>query len=884
MGRRRTRRAVAAVAALVVVGTTSGIVASGALASSPPNVTTAAYDALRTGWDPNEPNLSPSDVQSASFGQIFAKKLKGSIYSEPLAVNGTIIVTTEKAWIYGLNATTGKIKWKRHFGTQLKSSTINCGDLAPDLGSTSTPVVDPATGDIYLTTRLQKGKGPTSNHTYMQAVSSTTGKEIAGFPVEIAGTPDNTPGVPFTDYSELQRPALLLLGGVVYAAFSGDCDDSPYRGIVAGVSTTTHAITTMWSDEAGAGTDKASQSGIWQSGGGLVSDGANRIFLTTGNGIAPPPSAGTSPPPTLSESVVRLTVGSNGKLTASDYFAPANAPSLDQNDQDFGSGGPIALPSQYFGTAADPNLLLQDGKDGRIFLLNRNNLGGREQGSGGTDNPIQMIGPFNGLWGHFAAYGGQGGWVYDTESTGGGNLRALSYGTNGSGVPQFTSAGTSAGAFGYSSGSPTVTSNGTTAGSAVVWVVYDDGPSGVDAALRAYGAMPVSGTLPLLWSAPLGKSPNNIASKFSVSTAYNGMVYVGTRTGTLFAFGTKSNAPLQAAPVDFGRVPVGTTKTAHVTVTANRATTITGVSAASGVLDIHGVSGRKVPNQGAGYQGSTGAPGTTPLSNANQEFSVRGPTRRRALSAGQSVTIPVTFTPRSPGTVVANITVNTTAGSRTLALSGYGTARGLLLSAPPVSFGEIDTGAGGKTLTFTIANSWDHPETITGVRSASAPFSVKGLPPVGTVLKPQQMVTASVTYDPTTAGTDDQFITVTSDQGSVSEPLTGAAVTGSSVMAFSPAQLNFGSVPVGKSVTLTFRVENNGNIPLTISRAAAPSGAFSSRRPLPEGITLDPDFFVTQSVTFKPTTAGAFSGQYKFDAENPQGTLTVPFTGVGTAS
>jgi hypothetical protein len=499
-----------------------------------------------------------------------------------------------------------------------------------------------------------------------------------------------------------------------------------------------------------------------------------------------------------------------------------------------------------------------------------------------------MLGPFNGIWGHPAVYGGEGGWVYVTESTGGGNLRALSYGVNSNGVPQLTSAGTSAGAFGYGSGSPTVTSNGTTPGSAVIWVVYDDGVSGIDAQLRAYGAIPSGGTLPLLWSAPLGsgKNPANnaIASKFSVSTAYNGMVYVGTRTGNLFAFGTKSNAPLQVAPVDFGRVPVGTSKTENVTVTANRSIAITGVSAATGVQDVPGVSGRRLPNTGAGFQGSAQGPGPIVLGQQSQEFTVHGPARRRTLAAGQSITIPITFTPRTAGTVVANVAVSSTAGTRTLSLTGYGTAPGLLLSAPPITFGVLDTGAGGKTLTFTVANSWDRPETITAVGSATAPFTVKGLPPVGTVLKPQQAVTASVTYDPTAPESDNQFVTIASDQGSVSEPLTGSAVTGAAVLALTPGELNFGSVPVGKPVTLTFHINNNGNIPLTISRAAAPSGAFSAAQPLPEGITLDPETGVTQAVTFKPTRSGAFSGQYKFDAGNGQGTLIVTLSGVGTSS
>jgi hypothetical protein len=144
-------------------------------------------------------------------------------------------------------------------------------------------------------------------------------------------------------------------------------------------------------------------------------------------------------------------------------------------------------------------------------------------------------------------------------------------------------------------------------------------------------------------------------------------------------------------------------------------------------------------------------------------------------------------------------------------------------------------------------------------------------------------VTASVTYDPTTVGTNDAFVTVTTNHGSASVPLTGAAVTGTAVLTLTPGTVDFGAVPVGTSVTRTFRIANTGNIPLTISRAASPAGAFSAARPLPEGITLDPDTDVTQAVTFTPTGPGSFSGQYKFNAGNGQGWLTVTLTGVGRA-
>ena len=257
------------------------------------------------------------------------------------------------------------------------------------------------------------------------------------------------------------------MNGTVYVAFASDCDSDPYRGIVVGVSTTTQAITSMWSDESGVGTDENSQAGIWQSGAGLVSDEPNHIVLTTGNGVSPHPAASNDPPPTLSESVVSLNVGGNGKIKPIQFFSPSNAANLDANDEDLGSGGPVALTPAHFGTSGHPHLLVQEGKDGRVFLIDSTTwVDSSSRGSG----VLQKLGPFEGEWGHPAVYGGQGGWVYITQSAGG-PLRAFSYGLNGQGLPQLTSAGTSAGSFGYSSGSPLVTSKGTTAGSAVVWAV-----------------------------------------------------------------------------------------------------------------------------------------------------------------------------------------------------------------------------------------------------------------------------------------------------------------------------------------------------------------------------------------------------------------------------
>jgi outer membrane protein assembly factor BamB len=876
------RRKIALCGALAAFA--AGSLANGpmvAQAREPAGVTTAAYGNLRDGWDPNEPALSPAAVQSASFGELFSTKLKGAIYAQPLVYDGDVIVTTEKAYAYAINATTGAIVWKRSFGKAFRASTIHCSDLKPFIGSTSTPVIEPSTGVIYLTTRLEEGgKGLANAHWKLQAISAATGEEEPGYPVSITGTPSNTPGVPFNESYQQQRPALLLLNGVVYIAFASDCDITPYRGIVVGVSTATHLITTMWSDEAGVGTGEDSQAGIWQSGAGLVSDIPGRVILTTGNGVSPQPAKSSEPPETLSESVVGLTVEPSGQLKPSQFFAPSNAPELDENDEDLGSGGPIALPTEYFGTKAIPHLVVQIGKDGRIFLINADDMGGYRQGPDEGNAVLQTLGPFVGIWGHPAAYGGQGGWVYVLESGGGGNLQALSYGLNGAGEPALSVAGTSSESFGYTSGSPLVTSNGTAAGSAVVWAVYKEGGRKEHAQLRAYAAMPTSGNLPLLWSAPIGE-----ASKFATPTAFEGRVYVGTARGALFAYGPSADAPVQAAPVELGSVPVGSSETTTLSVSATRALSFTGPLTVSGeravsALESSATAHTVNPKLKTAGPSKIPAPGTTAISAG--VISVQQPHLGTAIAAGTTVHLHVRFRPDHPGPVVGIVSIRTSAGIRTVTLSGYGTKPGLLLSAQPLTFGKVRTDAGGKAVSLTFSNSWDRPETITGFRLPGGPFQVSGLPSVGTVLAPLRAITLSVRFDPSRAGSYRASVGIETNHGSAALPATGDALEGTPRLAVSATHIDVGAVPVGQSKSVTFYVRDTGTVPLTITRAIAPIGEFTAAVPLPEGITIESGLFAAVTVTFRPTVRGPATGTYILNGNDDRGYVRVHFTGTGT--
>ncbi|MER5356037.1 PQQ-binding-like beta-propeller repeat protein [Kitasatospora sp. NPDC002551] len=523
---RRARPSRSAAALLSGVALLAPALAAGTLGEATParaDNPTVSGNGLRTAWDAAEPNLAPAKVSASDFGRRWSAAVDGAVYAQPLVAGSTVIVATATNHVYGVNAADGRILWQRALGTPVASSSA-C--LSPGTGIVSTPVYDKASRTVYLVSKSSEGGAHFSVH----ALDATSGAERSGWPVTVQGSPVNSPGVAFNPNTSAQRAGLLLLDGAVYFGFASDCGVGTYVGTVAGVNTSTRKLT-LWSTESGSASQNA---GVWMSGGGLVSDGSGRIFVATGNGAgegsSPLKGPGDRPGGHFAESVVRLGVTADGSLAARDFFSPTNNREMDHGDVDLGSGGPAALPSG-FGTAAHPHLMVQVGKDGRIFLLDRDRLGGTGQGPNGTDGVVGTTGPFKGVWGHPGVWGGDGGYVYLVENYG--SLRALKYSVNGAGNPQLTSAATSTEGFGYASGSPVVTSNGTASGSALVWTIYSGtGAGGQNGELRVYDALPVNGALKLRRSFPLGT-----VTRFSVPATDGGRVYVGTKDGHLLAFG-----------------------------------------------------------------------------------------------------------------------------------------------------------------------------------------------------------------------------------------------------------------------------------------------------------------------------------------------------------
>src|SRR5712691_739700 len=843
-----------AVAGLAVPAAVSAVHSQPARA----DVITASGNNLRDGWDSQEPGLSPAILRSGSFGQLFSTKVNGQVFAEPIVAGQRVIAATMNDWVYGLNAVTGAIKWSLSLGAPFPTSAVQCGDAKPNAGVMSTPVYDPSTGTVYLVAE-EVPAGNDSFHPafFLHALDAQTGAERPGWPVLIHGAPVNAPTKQFSAIREWQRPGLLLLGGTVYAAFGSHCDFKPFTGYVAGVSTTTMAQT-IWSDESGL-TD--TEGGIWQS----------------GSGVSPPTGRGSRPPAQLGDAVVRLAVGAGGTLSAKDFFSPANAPALDARDVDLGSGGPVGLP---FGTTADPHLLVQAGKDARVFLLNRDSLGGRKQGSKGTDKIVAVAGPYRGQWGHPAAFGNtplvtksnvakSADYVYfvgtGEASSGGAAMRVLRFGLNGAGNPILSDVANTAVTFGFSSGSPVVTSNGTNTASAVVWEVAATRSygTGTREASRAVPAASCSSARPCplqqLWSAPLGA-----AAKFTIPATNDGRVYVGT-AGLVYGFGSPDAAPLTgAAPVTFGQVPVGTTSNA----------TQVKVQAASNVTV-------------SGVQTGTASPPNPFIIGTVTDKNGQDVTFPVTLAKGDTLTVPVSVQPTAPGGVTGSVNFSTSAANFpvvSVALSATGTKPGFYAKPGSLSFDPIPAGI-SESETLVITNGGTTPETVSAVTPPSAPFSVTGLPS-GTVA-PGASVTAMVTYAPAGATSDSSQIVINAgDSTTLTVGLSGTGQADISQLTPNPTSIGFGSVPVGTQATKTIQLTNSGNLPATITTTSAPPEPLGHPTPIPANLPFNPGYVLNVPVTFSPPSAGAVSGTFSFTWTDVTGThqLSVPVTGTGAAS
>ena len=422
-------------------------------------------------------------------------------------------------------------------------------DISPVIGITGTPVIDPSNGILYVVSFTQEGS---SFVLRLHALKTTTGQEQPGSPITIqASVPGSGNGssngvLTFDPEWENQRPGLLLLNGVVYIGFAAHGDQGPWHGwIFAYDGNNLSQLGVYCASPNGVG------GGFWMSGAGLAADTDNaqtdpkgRIFAATGNGDFDATSA-TEAGASFGDSVIELSL-LKGILTATDSFTPSEQAYLDASDGDLGSGGVLVIPDADTTTP----LLLQSGKEGKIYLLNRNNLGSYHS----PDQVIQELANGTtssswgaGLWG-IPAYWNKAVYFPGRSSP----LQAFALAN---GILTATPFTATTEILSYPGPSPSISANGTTNG--IVWLLESANPSAPGAVLEAYDALNLQN---LLYSSQTNASRDGLSSgiKFAVPTVANGKVYAastitdpstGSASGQLNVFGLLGGVNTATPPV-----------------------------------------------------------------------------------------------------------------------------------------------------------------------------------------------------------------------------------------------------------------------------------------------------------------------------------------------
>lgn len=500
------------------------------------DVPTFHNDNARTGHNTRETILTPANVNVYTFGMLFAASVDGVVDAQPLYLSSVTIphqgahnvlfVVTENDSVYALDADGGAVLWQVSVlgAGEAPSDTHSCGQISPQIGITSTPVIDRTAGPhgaIYLVAMSLDGSG--NYYQRLHALDVTTGAELFGGPVTIQaqypGTGDNSQGgaVIFDPAQYAERAGLLLLNHVLYTAWTSHCDQRPYTGWIMGYNQSTLAQTSVLNL-----TPNGNEGAIWQSGGGLVADGSNIYFLD-GNGVFDTTLTAQGFPAQgdYGNAFVKLSTA-NHQLAVVDYFEMDNGVSESNSDTDLGSGGAMLLPAQRDGRGTMRHLAIGAGKDGNIYLVDTNNMG---KYNPGADAAIyqQVNGVLGGgIWGvpaffsEYVYYGPQGGPLLAFQ------FRNAKLGTSPSSQ--------SAASFPYPGTSPSVSADGRTNG--IVWAIEHANPD----VLHAYAATNLARELYNSNQAAGARDQFGQASHFGTPTIVNGKVYVGTPNGVA-AFG-----------------------------------------------------------------------------------------------------------------------------------------------------------------------------------------------------------------------------------------------------------------------------------------------------------------------------------------------------------
>ena len=497
-------------------------------------------DLARDGANTQEYALNTANVNSNRFGKLFSCVTDGALAGQPLWAAGLLIggtshnvvfVATEHDSLYAFDgdASPCQLLWTVSLidtahganggetpvpsgGTVFLVGRGVVGDIAPEVGVTGTPVIDPNSGTLFV---VSKSVNPNGSLIYqrLHAIDWTTGKEQSGSPVSIAamypGTGDGSASVAFAAGPENQRAGLAWVNGVVYVTWAAHEDVAPWYGWVMGYAYGDGAFSQTAVFNAA---PDAQDGGIWMGAAAPASDTNGYLYLITGNGTFDAASSAT-PNTDYGDSLLRLT----GSLSVANFFTPSDQANDAGSDKDFGAGGAAMLADLPAGSPV-AHLLICGGKDGSLYVLNRDLLGGF-----GDSAAVQKITGSNGIFSTGAFWNSN---YY--LATNQGNL--IQYALDAS-VPSLSPAASSAHVYGFGGSTPSVSAAGPTNG--IVWTL-ETGQSCIGlakacgpAVLYAHDAANVANEL---WNSSLvAADAAGNAVKFMVPTVANGKVYVGTR-------------------------------------------------------------------------------------------------------------------------------------------------------------------------------------------------------------------------------------------------------------------------------------------------------------------------------------------------------------------
>ena len=510
-------------------------------------VLTQHNDNTRSGWNDNEAALTTSNVNVQQFGAVFTLPVDDQVYAQPLVVghvsvgggdHNVVYIATVNNTLYAYDGDNGNLYWQRGFTApgmrppRNADMTGACGgtytNFSGNIGIVGTPVIDSARGTMYFVARSTTGSAFLQ---YLHAVNIVDGNEIAGSPTEITATySGNGDGsvngvIAFDALRQNQRQGLTLLNGVVYVSFSSHCDSGPYHGWILGYDAATLQQHVVYN-----ATPNGYAGGMWQSGTGVAADAEGNLYVVTGNGTVGDAGDATSPT-NRAESALKL-IPAGSTLRVASYFTPYNYQFLNDYDLDYGGMGGFLIPnSGYYLTGA---------KDGNLYLLNKDAMGGYLPSS----NQVQQVVPLGGAANMHcqAAYykGSSQEFIYVWSEND--PLRAIPFDRASNLLDPQGQVVSSIGPTGQSGAVLSVSSNGSKDGTGILWASYafsGDAEHNVSPGiLRAFDANDVTKEL---WNNRQNVSRDGAGNyaKFSSPTIADGHVYLPTFSNRVVVYGLR---------------------------------------------------------------------------------------------------------------------------------------------------------------------------------------------------------------------------------------------------------------------------------------------------------------------------------------------------------